>query len=116
MSHHVVFLERDSIKARVRRPGFEHTYAEYAHTPPDQIVPRLRNATVAIINKVQLGDETLSQLPRLRMVAITATGYDASILRLAASAASQWRTFAIMRFTLYRSTCLQWCLHYAGIY
>ena len=76
MSHHVVFLERDSIKARVRRPGFEHTYAEYAHTPPDQIVPRLRNATVAIINKVQLGDETLSQLPRLRMVAITATGYD----------------------------------------
>ena len=76
MSHHVVFLERDSIKAHVRRPGFEHTYEEYAHTPPDQIVPRLRNATVAIINKVQLGDETLSQLPRLRMVAITATGYD----------------------------------------
>ena len=76
MSHHVVFLERDSIKARVRRPSFEHTYEEYAHTPPDQIVPRLRCATVAIINKVQLGHDTLAQLPRLRMVAITATGYD----------------------------------------
>lgn len=76
MSHHIVFLERDSIKAPVRRPGFEHTYEEYAHTTHDQIVPRLRNATVAIINKVQLSDEILAQLPRLRMIAITATGYD----------------------------------------
>ncbi len=37
MSHHVVFLERDSLKAHVRRPRFEHTYEEYAHTPSDQI-------------------------------------------------------------------------------
>ncbi|MEP6605516.1 MAG: NAD(P)-dependent oxidoreductase, partial [Nitrosospira sp.] len=76
MSHHVVFLERDSIKARVRRPNFEHTYEEYAHTAPDQIVPHLQHATVAIINKVQLSDEILAQLPNLKMVAVTATGYD----------------------------------------
>lgn len=76
MSHYVVFLERDSLKARVRRPTFEHTYEEYAHTLADQIVPRLRRATVAIINKVQLSDEILAQLPRLKMVAIAATGYN----------------------------------------
>ncbi len=76
MSHHVVFLERDSIKARVRRLNFEHTYEEYAHTAPDQIVPHLQHATVAIINKVQLSDEVLAQLPKLKMVAVTATGYD----------------------------------------
>ncbi|KIO47885.1 D-2-hydroxyacid dehydrogenase [Nitrosospira sp. NpAV] len=76
MSHHVVFLERDSIKAQVRRPGFEHIYEEYAHTTFDQIVPRLRNATVAIINKIPLSDETLAELPRLKMIAVTATGYD----------------------------------------
>lgn len=76
MSHHVVFLERDSIRAQVRRPGFEHTYEEYAHTAFDQIVPRLRDATVAIINKVQLSDETLAKLPGLKMIAVTATGYD----------------------------------------
>ena len=29
MSHHVVFLERDSLKAHVRRPRFEHTYEEF---------------------------------------------------------------------------------------
>lgn len=76
MGHHVVFLERDSIKAQVRRPSFEHTYEEYAHTAFDQIVPRLRHATVAMINKVQLSDETLAELPKLKMIAVTATGYD----------------------------------------
>ncbi|HEX8874809.1 MAG TPA: D-2-hydroxyacid dehydrogenase [Nitrosospira sp.] len=76
MSHHVVFLERDSLKAQVRRPRFEHTYEEYAHTPAGEIVPHLRQATIAIINKVPLSDQTLAQLPRLKMVAIAATGYN----------------------------------------
>ena len=76
MKHHVVFLERDSLKVEVRRPGFEHTYEEYARTSDDQVVPHLQNATVAIINKVGLSEETLAQLPKLKMVAIAATGYD----------------------------------------
>ena len=74
--HHVVFLERDSLKIKVRRPGFEHTYEEHARTSDDQVVPHLQNATVAIINKVGLSEETLAQLPKLKMVAIAATGYD----------------------------------------
>src|SRR5688500_5080557 len=77
MSHHVVFLERDSLKVQVRRPNFEHTYEEHARTTPEQVVSHLRNATIAIINKVGLNEETLAQLPRLKMVAIAATGYDA---------------------------------------
>jgi glycerate dehydrogenase len=76
MSHHVVFLERDSLKVEVRRPSFEHTYEEYARTSPDQVVPHLQHATVAIINKVGLSEEILAQLPKLKMVAIAATGYD----------------------------------------
>ncbi|MDN5935956.1 MAG: D-2-hydroxyacid dehydrogenase [Nitrosospira sp.] len=76
MRHHVVFLDRDSIKAQVRRPDFEHTYEEYGNTASDQVVPRLRRATVAIVNKVRLNDEILAQLPELKMIAITATGYD----------------------------------------
>jgi glycerate dehydrogenase len=76
MRHHVVFLERDSLKVEVRRPGFEHTYEEYARTSDDQVVPHLQNATVAIINKAGLSEETLAQLPKLKMVAIAATGYD----------------------------------------
>ncbi|MGH8762994.1 MAG: D-2-hydroxyacid dehydrogenase [Nitrosospira sp.] len=98
MSHHVVFLERDSIKAQVRRPSFEHTYEEYAHTAFDQIVPRLRRATVAIINKVQLSDELLAELPKLKMIAITATGYDGidiAACRSRGIAVSNIRNYAI---------------------
>ena len=60
----------------MRRPNFEHTYEEYAHTPSDQIVPHLQRATVAIINKLQIERRILAQLPKLKMVAISATGYD----------------------------------------
>lgn len=76
MPHHVVLLERDSIKAHIRRPGFDHTWAEYAATTADQVVPRLADATIALINKAQLREPALAQLPKLRMIAVTATGYD----------------------------------------
>ncbi len=76
MSHKVVFLERDSIKATVRRPGFAHEWAEYASTTADQVVERLQGASVALINKTQLRAEVLAQLPDLRMIGVAATGYD----------------------------------------
>jgi glycerate dehydrogenase len=98
MSHHVVFLERNSLKAHVRRPRFEHTYEEYAHTPADQVVPHLRHATIAIINKVQLSNEILAQLPRLKMVAISATGYngiDIAACRQRGIAVANIRNYAI---------------------
>jgi glycerate dehydrogenase len=76
MRHHVVFLERNSLKVEVRRPNFEHTYEEFARTTADEVVSHLQNATVAIINKVGLNQEALAQLPKLKMVAIAATGYD----------------------------------------
>ncbi len=98
MTHHVVFLERDSLKARVRRPRFEHTYEEYAHTPSDQVVPHLRHATIAIINKVRLSNETLAQLPKLKMVAISATGYngiDIAACRNRGIAVANIRNYAI---------------------
>ena len=76
MKHHVVFLDRDSVKAEIRSLNFDHTYEEYSKTSFNQIVPRLQQATIAIINKVQLNDEMLVKLPKLKMVAVAATGYD----------------------------------------
>ena len=76
MSHHIVFLDRDSVKAQIRSPNFKHTYEEYSITSFDQIITRLQHATIAITNKVQLSEEMLVKLPRLRMVAVAATGYD----------------------------------------
>lgn len=76
MTQRVVFLDRDSLKAKVRKPTSATEYVEFAKTSVDEIVPRLKDATVAIINKVPMRADTLKQLPKLKMIAVAATGYD----------------------------------------
>ncbi len=76
MSEHVVFLDRSTLQAKVRRPAFEHTWQEYATTSPEQTVERLKDATIALTNKAPLRGEVLAQLPKLKMIAVAATGYD----------------------------------------
>jgi glycerate dehydrogenase len=76
MTQRVVFLDRDSLKAKVREPNCATDYVEYAKTAVEEIVPRLKDATVAIINKVPMRADTLKQLPQLKMIAVAATGYD----------------------------------------
>jgi glycerate dehydrogenase len=72
----IVFLDRGAISANFRKPSFEHEWVDFDQTALDEIVPRLSDATIAITNKVPLRDETLSQLPSLKMIAVCATGYD----------------------------------------
>ena len=70
----IVFLDRDSIIADVRRPAFAHEWAEYPATKADQTFARLKDATIAISNKVLLQREVLEKLPNLKMIAVAATG------------------------------------------
>lgn len=83
--HTIVFLDRDSVIADVRRPAFDHAWMEYPATTAAQAAQRLRDATIAITNKVQLRADTLAQLPKLEMIAVAATGTD--IIDLAAARA-----------------------------
>ena len=76
MNHTVVFLDRDSLKATVRKPAQAERYVEHAKTSPGEIVAKLEDASVAITNKVPLRAETLAQLPKLKMIAVAASGYD----------------------------------------
>ena len=76
MTARVVFLDRASLKARVRKPSFAAEYIEHEKTAVGEIVPRLAGAAVAIINKVPMRADTLRQLPDLKMIAVAATGYD----------------------------------------
>jgi len=77
MRHRIVFLDRSSLGAELRRPRFEHDWAEYSSsTGADEIAARLRDATIAITNKVPLRAETLARIPGLKLVAMAATGYD----------------------------------------
>ena len=48
----------------------------HERTPVDQIVDRARTADIVLTNKTPLTAETLAQLPRLRFIAVLATGYN----------------------------------------
>lgn len=73
----IVFLDRDALRADVRRPRFAHEWREYGQTVgTEEVVERLRGADIAIVNKVRLREAALEQLPSLRFVAVAATGVD----------------------------------------
>ncbi len=74
----VVFLDRATIPAHIQvpRPDFAHQWVEYDLTSPEQVVERLSDADIVISNKVLLGSQVLAQLPKLRLVAVAATGFN----------------------------------------
>jgi glycerate dehydrogenase len=73
---HIVFLDRQSLKAEVRRPSFSHVWEEHDQTEESLVAGRLAGATVAITNKVPIRRASLEKLPELKMIAVAATGYD----------------------------------------
>lgn len=50
------------------------TLERHATTSPSQVVQHSANAEIILTNKVELSRETLSQLPDLKLICITATG------------------------------------------
>ena len=72
----IVFLERNTFNAEFRRPRFDHEWIEYEETERGQTAERLRDATIAICNKLPLREPDLSALPTLRLIAVAATGVD----------------------------------------
>ncbi len=70
----IVDLESGALIADLRRPAFAHAWTSHVHTTPDQIVERLRDADIAVINKVPITAATVDALPRLKMIAVAATG------------------------------------------
>jgi glycerate dehydrogenase len=70
----IAFLDRSTIPVHLRQPNFPHRYVEYADTAPGEIVERLRSVTIAIVNKVPMREQTLEQLPGLKLIAVAATG------------------------------------------
>lgn len=45
-------------------------------TAPNEVVPRLMGADVAVLNKIKMTREVLEALPTLKLICVTATGYD----------------------------------------
>ncbi len=76
MNQKIVFLDRKSLIADMRAPSFAHEWIDHEQTKPDQVLSNLKDATIAITNKVKLSGETLAQTPQLKMIAAAATGTD----------------------------------------
>ncbi|MBJ7220461.1 MULTISPECIES: 2-hydroxyacid dehydrogenase [unclassified Brenneria] len=65
-----IFLKKNSF----RRPQCRHQWVEYSYTSPEQVIARAKNSDIIITNKTLLTRETLSALPDLKLIAVTATG------------------------------------------
>lgn len=76
MTHHIVFLDRDSLQATLRAPAFAHHWQEYAASAASEVVARLQGASIALTNKAPLREADLARLPDLKLIAVAATGTD----------------------------------------
>jgi len=74
----IVFLDRDTIspQTRVRQPSFAHEWVEFGKTRPEEAATRIADADIVIVNKVKLSAQTLAAAPKLRFIAVAATGTD----------------------------------------
>lgn len=74
----LVFLDCDTLspQTRLRTPSFEHTLTCHGRTSPAEVAARIANADIVLVNKVRLDAAALAGAPRLRCIAVAATGTD----------------------------------------
>lgn len=72
----IVFLDSTAIPKHIPipRPTFAHQWTEYEHTSSAQVIERAQDADIVITSKVIFSKEVMQQLPKLKLIAITATG------------------------------------------
>ncbi len=73
---HIVFLDRASLDAKLRSPRFTHDWRDHEKTAEADVVARLADATIAVTNKIPIREASLAQLPKLKLIAVAATGTD----------------------------------------
>jgi glycerate dehydrogenase len=76
MSVKIVFLDRKTLGPNVmlRKLDAPNEWVNFDRTAADQIIDRLVDAEIVVTNKVPITGEILSKLPKLKLVAVAATG------------------------------------------
>jgi len=97
----IVFLDRDTFPAGIvlRPPSFPHELHLFAATAPDEVGKRIADADIVITNKVPVRAIAIEGAPRLKMIAVAATGYD--IVDVAACAARAIAVANIRNYALH---------------
>ncbi|PHV12065.1 D-2-hydroxyacid dehydrogenase [Chitinimonas sp. BJB300] len=70
----IVFVDRASLPVAVPPLPLPHHWAEFDTTSPAEITARCIDADVIVSNKVMLDANTIAALPRLKLIAVAATG------------------------------------------
>jgi glycerate dehydrogenase len=71
---YIVFLDRATLLADLRIPDFDHAWVELPACEPDQVAEQLWRASIAITNKAPITRAVLDASPKLRLIAVAATG------------------------------------------
>lgn len=73
----IVVLDRETLPSGcVFHFPFPHSLAEYPATEAVQTAERLADADIVVSNKVKISAEHFAAAPRLKMIAVAATGYN----------------------------------------
>ncbi|HJW80773.1 MAG TPA: D-2-hydroxyacid dehydrogenase [Acidiferrobacterales bacterium] len=74
----IVFLDRSTFSASIAFPvaRLAAEWQEHARTAPGEVLTHAAEATAVVTNKVKLPAMLLEKLPRLKLVAVAATGVD----------------------------------------
>ena len=74
----IAFLDRSTFYDAIAFPvaRFAAEWQEHARTTPDEVLTHAAGSTVVVTNKVKLPAVLLEKLPKLKLVAVAATGVD----------------------------------------
>ena len=84
----IVFLDRDTLppETTLRAPDLPHEITVHARTAPEDVAARIAEADVVITNKVPITADAIAHAPKLKLLAVAATGTD--VIDLAACKAA----------------------------
>jgi glycerate dehydrogenase len=71
---YIVFLDRATLQAELRIPEFDHAWVELPACEADQVAEQLWRASIAITNKAPITRAVLDASPKLKLIAVAATG------------------------------------------
>ncbi|MDO4641942.1 MAG: D-2-hydroxyacid dehydrogenase [Neisseria sp.] len=72
----IVILERNTMPDRPFQPACPHTLTEYPYTLPEETAARLAGADAVITNKAVINAQHIAANPQLKLIVVTATGYN----------------------------------------
>jgi glycerate dehydrogenase len=83
----IVFLDRESLspETRLRDPDFPHRLTIFESSSVDEVAARIADADIVITNKVPVRADAIAAAPRLRLIAVCATGTDMVDVKAAAA-------------------------------